>query len=454
MARDELTPTVHELPTASGNLHDNSASHSVEDVLRSSTLFEPLEVTTTSRSRADYTFPEGGTKAWLVIFGSFCIICGTFGLISSVGLFQAYWQEHQLSSYTSRDIGWISAVNVFLNLILGVQIGPLFDRYGPRELIAVGSVLYVVSLVVLAECSKYWHFILAYGVLSGASSAFLTTTALSVVAHWFEVKRGFASGITFAGSSVGGIVFPLVLKPMFQHLSWAWSIRVVALVVLVLMVIGNMCIRGRLPPRKNGGAVDLRCFQDARFSWATIGVACFEFVLFGSLGLLPTYALGQGFSSQTSFNAIAILNAGSAFGRSLSGFISDRCGRFNTMIMTLAWSLIVTFALWLPVGNHVVLFYIFAPLFGFGSGSIISMAPVCIGQLCKADEYGQFYGTSYSVVAFATLICIPVGGELLPTIGADGFVAFFGGILVLSLASFLMARWACLDYRWEWNVKI
>jgi MFS family permease len=85
----------------------------------------------------------------------------------------------------------------------------------------------------------------------------------------------------------------------------------------------------------------------------------------------------------------------------MSGYVSDRIGRFNTMILTLFWSLIVTFALWLPVGNHIVLFYTFAPLFGFGSGSIISMAPVCVGQLCKADEYGQFYGTSYSVVAFA-----------------------------------------------------
>ncbi len=71
------------------------------------------------------------------------------------------------------------------------------------------------------------------------------------------------------------------------------------------------------------------------------------------------------------------------------------------MILTLFWSLIVTFGLWLAVGNHTVLLYIFALLFGFGSGSIISMAPVCVGQLCKADEYGQFYGTSYSVVAFA-----------------------------------------------------
>jgi hypothetical protein len=78
------------------------------------------------------------------------------------------------------------------------------------------------------------------------------------------------------------------------------------------------------------------------------------------------------------------------------------------MLLTLIWSIVITFALWMPVGNHVILFYIFAPLFGFGSGSIISMAPVCIGQLCKADEYGQFYGTSYSVVAFASVLYSPI----------------------------------------------
>jgi MFS family permease len=269
MARDiSAVLTSHELST-----YYPTSTH---QAARITTLLqgEELEPTTTSRSRNDYTFPEGGPRAWFVIFGSFCIICGTFGLISSVGLFQAYWQAHQLSSFKTRDIGWISAVNVFLNLFLGVQIGPLFDRYGPRWLVLVGSLTYVVSLVLLAQCKKYWHFMLVYGVVSGTSSAFLTTTALAVVAHWFEVRRGMASGIAFVGSSVGGIAFPLILKAALEHLNWAWAIRLVALIVLVLMIIGNLCIRGRLPPRKNGGAVDLKCFQDARFSWATFGVAC------------------------------------------------------------------------------------------------------------------------------------------------------------------------------------
>ena len=35
----------------------------------------------------------------------------------------------------------------------------------------------------------------------------------------------------------------------------------------------------------------------------------FEFVLFGALDLLPTYAVDQGFSNRTSFYVLAVLNA-------------------------------------------------------------------------------------------------------------------------------------------------
>jgi MFS family permease len=271
-----MASASHELSTlhTAHHSHAHTHPHSNHRSQSQTGILQDLETTTTSLSRADYTFPEGGTKAWLVVFGSFSIITGTFGLLSSVGLFQAYWQSHQLSSYSSGSLGWISAVNVFLNLFLGVQIGPLFDKHGPRYLLAIGSLIYVVSLVLLGQCSKYWQFMLVYGVLSGVSSAFLTTTALAVVADWFEAKRGMASGITFVGSSVGGIVFPLILKPTLEHLNWAWAMRIVALIALVLMGIGNFCVRGRLPPRMSGGTVDLRCFRDVRFSLATIGVAC------------------------------------------------------------------------------------------------------------------------------------------------------------------------------------
>lgn len=53
-----------------------------------------------------------------------------------------------------------------------------------------------------------------------------------------------------------------------------------------------------------------------------------------------------------------------------------------------------------------------------------------------------------------TLICIPIGGEMLEKVGKQAMVAYLGSLLVLGLGLFTMARWACLSYRWRWSAKI
>jgi MFS family permease len=64
----------------------------------------------------------------------------------------------------------------------------------------------------------------------------------------------------------------------------------------------------------------------------------------------------------------------------VAGAVSDHLGRFNTAILTLLWATLITFAVWTSIGDRIWTLYFFAPLFGFGTGSLISMAPVCIGQ--------------------------------------------------------------------------
>jgi hypothetical protein len=53
-----------------------------------------------------------------------------------------------------------------------------------------------------------------------------------------------------------------------------------------------------------------------------------------------------------------------------------------------------------------------------------------------------------------TLISIPIAAELQSAAGTTAYVAFSGGMLVLALLSILMARLACLHYKWIWKVKI
>jgi hypothetical protein len=84
----------------------------------------------------------------------------------------------------------------------------------------------------------------------------------------------------------------------------------------------------------------------------------------------------------------------------------------------------------------------------------MSLVPVCIGQICKTEDFGRYFGTVYAFASFATLITIPIGGEILETHGARVLVAFFSLVLLFGIFSFILSRWACLKWRWEWFAKV
>lgn len=228
------------------------------------------------------SFPDGGTRSWLVVMGSFFLLMASYGMMNSVGVFQSYLETNQLSSYSSTDVGWISSSFVFVALLLGVYIGPLFDSHGPKVLVYGGSVIFMLSLVLFAECKQYWQFLLTFGILGGIGAALVSTVAMACVPHWFEIRAGMAIGTALAGSGLGGIVFPFVMRAGFSNIGFKWTMRVLAFVVGFLCLLGSFMVRARLPKKKSSKTViDLRCFKDLKFTWMTLSTFCtFRFLLF------------------------------------------------------------------------------------------------------------------------------------------------------------------------------
>ncbi|CAI6339982.1 unnamed protein product [Periconia digitata] len=404
-------------------------------------------------------FPEGGLRAWLVVVSSFFLLLPTFGFMVAMGLLQDYWIQNQLSHYSARDVGWIPSVFTYLCLGLGIWIGPLFDRYGPRWIALIGSAGYLAMIFLLAECKSFWQMMLCLGILGGTTSAMVTTTGLSVVSHWFKARRGLAQGVTMAGNSSGGLSIPLILRYTLPKYGYAWSLRILGFFFLVCFIIGNVLIKARIPPSaaaKKKPIISLSIFGDLRFSLFTVSVFGFEVVLFGALGILPTYAtLSTDFPADTGFYLIAVLNAVSSLGRIMPGYLSDKIGRFNTLFIMIVFTLLFMLVLWLPLGTtSLPALYCFAALFGFGTGSWMALTPACIGQLCRAEEFGRYYGSMYFIASLATLVCIPISGELVETVGASPMVGFFCAVLALSLIAFLFTRWACLGRSWAIKAKI
>ncbi|PYH91011.1 MFS general substrate transporter [Aspergillus ellipticus CBS 707.79] len=444
---DFSRPGLHETPP-------HNAFSIIEPPPDLSSFTVPNATTNNHLHSSEETFPDGGLQSWIAIFGSFFLLMASYGLMNSLGVLQNYFATHQLSDYSASSVGWIPGLFVFVGLSLGVQIGPLFDRYGPTGITIAGTCCYVVGLILLAECKQYWHFVLAFGILAGSGAALLSTVAMGTVPHWFQRRVGLAMGIAMAGSGLGGVIFPWVLRLAFPRFGYKWGTRLLALLVMVMCGLGVFMIKTRLPRGVSKSGINLRCFRDSRFMWLTLGTFSLELEVFAGLGLYPTYVVMQGYSTNTSIILLSILNVFSCIGRLFAGAIADKYGRLNTQTVLVAFAALVVFVVWLPFGNTLAGLYMFSILFGLASGSFLSLAPVCIGQISKASEIGGRFGTCYSIVSIATLICIPIGGEMLDKVGKQAMVAYLGCVLVLALSMFLMARWACLNYRWRWKAKI
>jgi len=214
------------------------------------------EKTTTSPTPAaaddndDDDFPEGGLRAWLVVFGSFCAMVSVYGLINSAAIFESYFSNNQLKGYDSSTIGWIFSVYLFLVFFAGIQVGPLFDGYGPRWLVAVGSVMVVASQMLLSISTEYYQILLTYSVLGGLGGALLNVPAYGVIAHFFKARRGLATGMAATSGSIGGIVFPFLFQATFPTLGFGWSTRISGFILLALAVPANLLVRSRLIPTK------------------------------------------------------------------------------------------------------------------------------------------------------------------------------------------------------------
>ncbi|KAL1607182.1 hypothetical protein SLS59_002886 [Nothophoma quercina] len=419
---------------------------------------ETIDEETASQIERD-TFPEGGMRAWLVVVSAFLLLFPSFGFMVSIGTLQDYWAQHQLADLTASTIGWIPSVFVYLSLALGLFVGPLFDRYGPRWIALCGGILELIMIFLLAECKTFWQIMLCCGVLGGLAGALLTTTSLAAVAHWFKLRRGLAQGIAMMGSSGGGLIIPLMLRTTLPKYGYAWSLRILGFVFLFCFIVGNLLIKARLPPSagaKKKAIISLSIYADLRLSLFTVSIFSFEVVLFGTLGILPTYAtLTTNFSPDTGFYLIAILNGVSCLGRILPGYAADKIGRFNTLAIMIVFTLVFMLVLWLPFGStSLSALYAFSALFGFGTGSWMALTPACIGQLCRAEEYGRYYGSIYFIASLSTLVCIPISGELVEKVGPQAMVGFFCAILALGFVAFLFSRWACLGRAWTLKAKV
>ncbi|KAK4937113.1 hypothetical protein LTR10_022165 [Elasticomyces elasticus] len=372
--------------------------------------------------------PDGGLEAWLVAAGAACVLFSTLGYVNAFGVFQEYYMTHQLRDKSPDDVAWIGSLTAFLQFAIGAVSGPLFDRYGPW-IIRPASVMYVFAMMMTSLCDKYWQFMLAQGVLMGCSIGLMLFPSFSAVSQYFDKKRGASLGLVVAGSSIGGIVFPIALSKLLNgsSLGFGWSLRIIAFLTVPLLAFSCVVIKARLPPRKTNFFLPA-AFKQADFSFLVLSLFFMFLGMFTPLFYIPSYAVSRGINSTLASYLLAILNGASTFGRIIPGILSDRVGKLNMLSLGSIMTGVVIFCM--TKAESVAGLVVYSTAIGFFSGTLISGASAAL-SICPRDprDTGTFIGQGMSVGALAALIGPPVNGVLIKT---------FDGFLQLSILSGVM----------------
>lgn len=267
----------------------------------------------------------------------------------------------------------------------------------------------------------------------------LIDLAVTCVVGWFNQKRGTAFGILFTGSSIGGIVFPIMVSRLISEVGYGWAMRICAFLMLFLLVIANLTVRPYSPPHPQTvtKAQLLKPFTEIEFLCTTAGFFFFSYGFFVTINYLPVQAYGVGMNPDLAQYVMPILNAASLFGRLFAGFLSDKIGRFNVFIVVCYLSGIWTLALWLPDTSDPALIA-FAVLFGFFSGAYVSLITPLVMQISPMAEIGFRTGIVLFVSAIGGFTANPINGAILESAGGWTGLKVFSGVFCLVGTTFVL----------------
>nr|XP_011452366.3 monocarboxylate transporter 9 [Crassostrea gigas] len=137
-------------------------------------------------------------------------------------------------------ISSIGSIHFGIQLSTGPLASFLMRKMSYTKVCLLGALLSSIGLSVLPFTPNLPYLIVFYGVLTGLGYGFLYVPSHTLSGLWFEQKRGLVTGVVTSGSSLGGVVFPFIIKNLIEMYGWRGSMFIIAAVNLQLFILAGL----------------------------------------------------------------------------------------------------------------------------------------------------------------------------------------------------------------------
>jgi MFS family permease len=317
--------------------------------------------------------------------------------------------------------------------------GWMMGRFRLRPLMLFGSVCLGSGLLIHSQSSSPAMVYVAR-FLMGVSLGFVGVAPNVVLdSRWFRRSRGTAVGLILTGTSIGGLLIPLLAAPLIRLYGWRAAMVCVSLLVwLVLLPAVALFVR---EPATDGGpeataADGMSLFQAMKtpLFWVFgLAAASIFYPIFATTQQFILYLQSPkiGVSLQTAAFAQSGLFAVSVGGKFLAGYLSDKVSPVRAMLVFAGIMFLSTLVL-ADLTADTALFFLLP--FGLGYGGIFVLIQRLAGDHFGPKDYGKILGAITLIEIAGATIGGRVTGYLADLNGGDYTTAFYGVIVAAAIA--------------------
>ena len=350
----------------------------------------------------------------VIIWGTFA----TFGVFFGEFIETFEWSRAATSAASSiRDLvfGFVC--------ILTARAG---DSFGPRRVITMSGLVLGLGYLLMSQVQTTWQLYLYYGVIiSSGMSAYILM--LSIVAKWFERRRGRMTAVSLSGMGIGMMMMPPIANTLITHYGWRTSYVIIAVFACALVVLAAQFLKNpssgfnqseTIESSSTGHeelsdtiSISLRNAISTRQFWMVS--ALYFFFLYAMLTVavhIIIHATGQGVSSNRAAIILTVVGAMCVVGMNGAGSTADKIGNKRTFVMS--FSLMAASFVCLMVARTIWPFYIFAVIFGLAYGGMQVLFSPVVAELFGLGSHGVILASTAMLGSFGAALGPFVSGYI------------------------------------------
>ena len=389
------------------------------------------------------------------------------GLICMAAISSPQYVWTLLTKSLSAKLGVdLPALQVTFSLLIILQTffspfqGKLIDRFGPRILISIGTLLSGFSWIISSQVSSLTELFLVYGCLGGLGTGIVYIGVVGLMVKWFPQQRGFAAGAVAAGYGMGAILttFPISISLGSYGLDQTMMVfgGLFALVGFLASQGLKVPVNVDLQPTSTKLEQNKRQFTSKEMLRQPLFWLMFVMMaMMSTSGLMVTsqmaiFAEDFGISQAVVFGLAALPLAltldrfTNGLTRPLFGFISDRYGREKTMFIAFALEG-VAMTLWLMCREDPLLFVLLSGVVFFGWGEIFSLFPATLTDTFGSQNATANYGWLYMSQGIGSIFGGPLAALLYQH--TQGWHVVFGMAISFDFITAALALWVLKPWR-------